>query len=82
MTQCILGDPFFAGESEIDQIFKIFRFLGTPTNETWPGVTLLENFFPSFPNWSNIDIRNIASETALEKIKIESQFNSEGRKDY
>ena len=31
----------FAGDSEIDQLFKIFRVLGTPTEETWPGVSQL-----------------------------------------
>ena len=27
--------PLFAGDSEIGQIFKIFKTLGTPTEETW-----------------------------------------------
>ena len=27
-----------------DELFKIFRVRGTPTEETWPGVTSLENF--------------------------------------
>ncbi|KAF5176997.1 Cyclin dependent kinase [Thalictrum thalictroides] len=39
--------PLFPGDSEIDQLFKIFRILGTPTEETWPGVTsLLKSTFP------------------------------------
>jgi serine/threonine protein kinase len=31
----------FNKNSEIDQIFKIFEALGTPTNETWAGVESL-----------------------------------------
>lgn len=31
------GAPLFAGDSEIDQLFKIFMVLGTPTDVTWPG---------------------------------------------
>jgi serine/threonine protein kinase len=27
--------PLFQGDSEISQIFKIFKILGTPTEETW-----------------------------------------------
>jgi hypothetical protein len=37
---------------EIDEIFKIFRTLGTPTEETWPGVHDLPDFKDSFPKWA------------------------------
>lgn len=43
--------PLFHGDSEIDQLFKIFRILSTPTEETWPGVSELPDFKPSFPMW-------------------------------
>jgi len=36
--------PLFDGESEIDQINKIFRILGTPTEEVWQGVSSLSGF--------------------------------------
>lgn len=44
--------PLFPGESEIDQLFRIFRYLGTPTEETWPGVTALQDYSCKFPEWS------------------------------
>ena len=34
--------PVFQGDSEIDQLFKIFRVLGTPNESIWPGVTDLQ----------------------------------------
>ena len=34
----------FDGDSEQDQIRKIFRIMGTPTDEVWPGVTSLPGF--------------------------------------
>jgi cyclin-dependent kinase len=43
--------PLFPGDSEIDEIFKIFRILGTPTEEEWPGVTSFPDFKASFPKW-------------------------------
>ena len=43
--------PLFAGDSEIDQIFKIFRKLGTPKDANWPGVSQLPDFKPTFPRW-------------------------------
>ena len=42
----ILGKPLFQGDSEIDQIFKIFSVLGTPNEETWP----LINNLPDYKN--------------------------------
>ncbi|KDN48432.1 Pkinase-domain-containing protein [Tilletiaria anomala UBC 951] len=43
--------PLFPGDSEIDEIFRIFRILGTPTDETWPGLKALPDYKSSFPNW-------------------------------
>ncbi|KAJ2366432.1 Cyclin-dependent kinase catalytic subunit [Coemansia sp. RSA 2607] len=43
--------PLFPGDSEIDEIFKIFRILGTPTEKVWPEVTLLPDYKTSFPKW-------------------------------
>ncbi|OCB88282.1 Pkinase-domain-containing protein [Sanghuangporus baumii] len=45
------GSPLFPGDSEIDQIFKIFKLLGTPNEETWPGVSQLPDYKSSFPQW-------------------------------
>ncbi|XP_002737515.1 cyclin-dependent kinase 1-like [Saccoglossus kowalevskii] len=44
--------PLFHGDSEIDQLFRIFRTLGTPNDEIWPGVSSLPDYKPTFPNWS------------------------------
>ena len=33
--------PLFIGDSEIDQIFKIFQARGTPRESDWAGVTFL-----------------------------------------
>lgn len=33
------GGIFLAGDSEYDQIIKIFKLLGTPNEDVWPGVT-------------------------------------------
>jgi len=51
-AEMINKKPLFQGDSEIDQLFRIFRVLTTPTEDTWPGVTSLPDFKPSFPTWS------------------------------
>lgn len=43
--------PLFQGDSEIDQLFRVFRVLSTPTEENWEGVTQLPDYKPSFPKW-------------------------------
>ena len=36
--------PLFQGDSEIDQLLKIFKILGTPSEDSWPGVTSLPDY--------------------------------------
>ena len=41
------------GDSEIDQLFRIFRVLRTPNEDLWPGVTQLPDFKVMLPNCIN-----------------------------
>lgn len=43
--------PLFQGDSEIDELFRIFRILGTPTELEWNGVESLPDYKPTFPKW-------------------------------
>jgi len=52
------GATLFRGNnSEIDQLYKIFGLLGTPTEELWRGVDQLKDFSYSFPQFSAVDTR-------------------------
>lgn len=51
--------PLFPGDSEIDELFKIFRILGTPNEDTWPGVTSLPDFKSTFPRWPSKDLASV-----------------------
>jgi len=68
--------PLFPGDSEIDQLFKIFRQMGTPTEDIWHGCTSLPDFKPSFPKWKKQDLAKIfenshpAAIDLLEKMLI------------
>lgn len=57
--------PLFQGDSEIDQLFRMFRILKTPTEEIWPGVTSLPDYKPTFPCWTqnnlNSQLKNMDS---------------------
>ena len=47
----------FCGDSEIDQLFKIFKVLGTPNQKGWDGVTKLKDFKPTFPRWEKTEMK-------------------------
>jgi len=86
---CILGEmasgaPLFAGDSEIDTAFKIFQKLGTPTEATWPGVSDLPDFKPTFPMWQAKgwkNIRNTAEQLGAEGIDLLENFMRYAPKD-
>ncbi|KAF9501144.1 Pkinase-domain-containing protein [Pleurotus eryngii] len=76
------GHPLFPGDSEIDQIFKIFRILGTPNDETWPGVSALPDYKSTFPQWSEQDLGRIVStldEDGLDMLKKTLTYDSAKR---
>ncbi|GAA0183940.1 non-receptor serine/threonine protein kinase [Lithospermum erythrorhizon] len=41
MAEMLAKEPLFNGKSEIDQIDKIYRILGTPNDTIWPGFSKL-----------------------------------------
>ncbi|GAA5943607.1 hypothetical protein JCM3775_005825 [Rhodotorula graminis] len=56
------GLPLVPGDSEIDQIFRIFRLMGTPTESTWPGLVHMPDYKASFPQWRATDLRRALPE--------------------
>lgn len=44
MAEMYTGRPLFPGTTNEDQLEKIFRLMGTPTERTWPGVSRYPEF--------------------------------------
>uniref|UniRef100_H2VDI9 cyclin-dependent kinase n=1 Tax=Takifugu rubripes TaxID=31033 RepID=H2VDI9_TAKRU len=59
-THEVTRRALFPGDSEIDQLFRIFRTLGTPDETVWPGVTSLPDYKPSFPKWARQELSKVA----------------------
>ena len=60
---CILaevhsGDALFRGDSEIDQLYHIFKLLGTPTKRGWPGLASLPDYQCTFPSWDPVPFQD------------------------
>lgn len=58
-VEMVTKKPLFTGDSEIDQIYRIFRILGTPNEEVWPNVTQHKDFKVTFPNWPKNKIEDV-----------------------
>ncbi|KAK1313103.1 Cyclin-dependent kinase B2-2 [Acorus calamus] len=49
-AELVTTQALFPGDSELQQLLHIFRLLGTPNEEVWPGVSKLANWH-EFPQW-------------------------------
>ncbi|KAL0586659.1 hypothetical protein ABG067_003647 [Albugo candida] len=50
-AEMVNKQPLFPGDSEIDELFRIFRVLGTPDEVLWPGVSSYPDYKTTFPKW-------------------------------
>ncbi|NXH17689.1 CDK2 kinase, partial [Bucco capensis] len=64
----------FPGDSEIDQLFRIFRTLGTPDEASWPGVTSMPDYKPTFPKWARQDFGKVVPPLDEEGRKLLAQM--------
>eukprot|EP00127_Corallochytrium_limacisporum_P003984 Clim_evm33s156 gene=Clim_evmTU33s156 len=53
------GRPMFPGSSVQDQLNKIFKILGTPTEDTWRGVSDLQEYTPDLPKYPTLPWQEI-----------------------
>lgn len=73
-AEMVMKAPLFAGDSEIDQLYKIFSALGTPTDEMWDGVTDLPEYAPTFPKWRSRHIRETVSNLDPQGLDLLAQM--------
>ncbi|KAI3727030.1 hypothetical protein L1987_66838 [Smallanthus sonchifolius] len=58
MAKLLSKKPLFDGITELEQIDKIFRTLGTPNELTWPGYSKLPGVMPNFVKQRYNNLRN------------------------
>lgn len=58
-VEMVTKKPLFAGDSDIDQLYRIFRVLGTPNEQNWPGVSKLRDYRNTFPNYPQNPIETV-----------------------
>jgi len=74
MAEAARGEALFPSESEIDHLFRIFRFAGTPGRDHWPQAVAYPTFSPRFPVYEPVDLQLAAraarSAEAEAKLKL------------
>ena len=70
--ELLTGIPLFKGDCEFGQLLNVFRTLGTPTEESWPGFTNTPFFSPMFPRWAGegLSVPGIAEEKAAQILPV------------
>ena len=52
--------PLFPGNNDIDQMFRVFQIMGSPSPESWPGLEALPDYAKvSFPNLVPLDLHSL-----------------------
>jgi len=58
-AEMITNRALFPGDSEIGTLFVIFKRVGTPTEDTWPGFTKLQYWNPRYPKWPPTGLQSV-----------------------
>lgn len=66
--------PLFPGNSEIDQLYKIFSVLGTPNDFCWKGVTQFKNFQAKFPIWEKKSLNKLVNSPKMLSDLLENML--------
>ncbi|XP_058165623.1 cyclin-dependent kinase 7 isoform X2 [Dasypus novemcinctus] len=77
LAELLLRVPFLPGDSDLDQLTRIFETLGTPTEEQWPDMNSLPDYvtFKSFPGIPLQHIFIAAGDDLLDLIQGLFLFN-------
>ncbi|KAL7270689.1 negative regulator of the PHO system [Rhizina undulata] len=59
MAEMYTGRPLFPGITNEDQLQKIFRLMGTPSERSWPGISQYPEYRNNFHVYATQDIRMI-----------------------
>ncbi|KAI8916820.1 negative regulator of the PHO system [Entophlyctis helioformis] len=57
MAEMYTGKPLFPGKTNDDQLLKIFKLFGTPSEATWPSVSEFSEYKPNFAVYPPTDIK-------------------------
>ncbi|KAI5651620.1 protein kinase domain-containing protein [Phthorimaea operculella] len=71
LAELLLRVPFLPGESDLDQLSRIFQVFGTPSEDEWPGMKTLTDYvqFKQFPAQPLRHIFSAASDDLIQLLE-------------
>jgi serine/threonine protein kinase len=70
-VEMVTKATLFKGDTETDQIFKIFRVLGVPCEDNWPGVTSFREYKHTFPVWTAHPLNEVIPGLNLDPLGLD-----------
>ncbi|KAF7309578.1 Cmgc cdk cdk7 protein kinase [Mycena indigotica] len=71
-AELMLRTPYLAGESDMDQLNTIFRALGSPTEQDWPGHTKLPDYVP-IGHFTRAPLRDLFTAASVDALNLLTQ---------
>ncbi len=68
ITEICTMTPLFMGDSEIDQLYKIFSILGTPDKHVWENIVDFPNYKYDFPQYNYKGLKSFFTDEKLEEV--------------
>ncbi|KAF3619812.1 cell division control protein 2 D [Capsicum chacoense] len=68
-AELVTNQALFPGDSELQQLLHIFRLLGTPNEQLWPGVSKLVNWH-EYPQWKPQALSTVVPGLAEDGINL------------
>ena len=70
MAEMYTGRPLFPGTTNEDQLIRIFRIMGTPSERSWPGISQFTEYKQNFQMYATQDLRAILPQIDLSGIDL------------
>ena len=75
MAELLNGEPLFPGVGDLEMIGKISELLGTPCEETWPGISQLPDYGKlMFKQRPRVDMKTVFPSWSPEALDLFEQF--------
>ena len=70
-VELVTKTPLFTGDSELDQIYRIFKILGTPSQEEWPELKTFKNYQSMIPSYPRKQLKESIADLSLNEAGID-----------
>lgn len=74
MAEMFTGRPLFPGTTNEDQLLKIFRLMGTPSERSWPNITTFPEYKPNWPVFATQELRAILPQVDVMGLQLLGQM--------